>query len=174
MWMMSTHELLSEESRKPYGEAQTINRRRLLEASFWTCAGVASLAIAGVSTRFLVGHALEVTPGQWAKVDEIARLPIGEMHRIIYRVRSKDAWRSHERIGTLYAFSTDGAEYTVLDGTCTHLGCVVHWRAEQKQFRCPCHDGVFDRTGEVLNGPPPRPLVTVQTKIEEGVLYALI
>ncbi|MER3425504.1 MAG: menaquinol-cytochrome C reductase, partial [Nitrospiraceae bacterium] len=26
------------------------------------------------------------------------------------------------------------------------------------QFICPCHQGVFDKTGRNIAGPPPRPL----------------
>lgn len=171
---MNTQELTSEQTQKQYAETQTVNRRQLMEMGFWTCAGAAGLAVAGVSARFLVGNALDLTPGQWAKVEEIAKLPAGEMHRIIYRVRGKDAWRSKENIGALYAFSADGADYTVLDATCTHLGCAVRWRAEEDRFGCPCHEGYFSRDGSVVSGPPPKPLTKVQIKIEEGILYALI
>lgn len=171
---MNTHELISEQRQEQYGETQTIGRRQIMEASFWTCTGMVGLAATGVSVRFLIGNALEITPGQWAKVDEVAKLTAGEMHRITYRIRAKDAWRSREQAGTLYVYSTDGVEYTVLDATCTHLGCIVHWRTEQEHFSCPCHEGYFDRDGSVLSGPPPAPLAKVQTKIEEGVLYALI
>lgn len=171
---MNTQELTSEGPPRQFGKEETFSRRKLLEAGFWTCAGMAGVAVAGVSARFFVGNALEVTPGQWAKVDEIARLPAGQMHTVIYRVRTKDAWRTTERTGALYAFSANGIDYTVLDATCTHLGCIVHWQEEREQFSCPCHEGFFSRTGEVLGGPPPRPLASVQTKIEEGVLYALV
>lgn len=171
---MRTQELVSDRPQEHHSEAQTLNRRQLMEAGFWTCSGVAGLAIAGVSVRFLTGNALEATQGQWAKVDEIANLPSGQMHRVTYRLRTKDAWRTSERKGALYAYSADGVEFTVLDATCTHLGCIVHWRAEQERFSCPCHEGYFSRDGNVISGPPPEPLAKVQTKIEDGVLYALI
>ncbi|MBI3170732.1 MAG: hypothetical protein HYZ22_19800 [Chloroflexi bacterium] len=35
----------------------------------------------------------------------------------------------------------------------------------------PCHDGHFDAVGNVLSGPPPRPLDEFVTKIENGNLY---
>lgn len=41
---------------------------------------------------------------------------------------------------------------------CTDLGCLVSWNKEREQFVCPCHRGVFDRTGKNIAGPPPRPL----------------
>lgn len=41
---------------------------------------------------------------------------------------------------------------------CTDLGCLVSWNKEREQFVCPCHQGVFDKTGQNIAGPPPRPL----------------
>ncbi len=41
---------------------------------------------------------------------------------------------------------------------CTDLGCLVSWNKEREQFLCPCHQGVFDKTGRNIAGPPPRPL----------------
>lgn len=50
---------------------------------------------------------------------------------------------------------------------CTHLGCVVPWRADEEsedsvassgRFNCPCHGSIFNRYGEVKGGPAPRPL----------------
>jgi cytochrome b6-f complex iron-sulfur subunit len=41
---------------------------------------------------------------------------------------------------------------------CTDLGCLVSWNKERQQFVCPCHQGVFDKAGRNVAGPPPRPL----------------
>jgi cytochrome b6-f complex iron-sulfur subunit len=41
---------------------------------------------------------------------------------------------------------------------CTHLGCIVAWNEQRRQIDCPCHAGVFDISGRVVSGPPPRPL----------------
>lgn len=41
---------------------------------------------------------------------------------------------------------------------CTDLGCLVSWSKEREQFICPCHQGVFDKSGKNIAGPPPRPL----------------
>lgn len=40
------------------------------------------------------------------------------------------------------------------DTRCPHLGCKVHWEAENDRFFCPCHQGVFDRDGVAVSGPP--------------------
>jgi ubiquinol-cytochrome c reductase iron-sulfur subunit len=56
------------------------------------------------------------------------------------------------------------AEYLVLVGTCTHLGCLPKQRFEAGMaemgptwpggFFCPCHGSRFDLAGRVFNGSP--------------------
>jgi Rieske Fe-S protein len=57
---------------------------------------------------------------------------------------------------------------------CTHLACAVLWRAGENHLACPCHDGVFDpATGEVLAGPPPRPLPSVRLREDARGIWAV-
>jgi Rieske Fe-S protein len=57
---------------------------------------------------------------------------------------------------------------------CTHLACAVLWREEDELLECPCHDGVFDpATGEVVAGPPPRPLPRVELREDGGGIWAV-
>ena len=151
-----------------------MSRRRFLEIGFWTATGAAGLTVSGAGLRFLVGNSLDPKPEHWVEVGSVADLPSFQVHRATYRVRTTDAWREAEESGILYAFSDDGATYTVLDATCSHLGCNVKWKEETHQFACPCHEGRFSREGIVVSGPPPRSLRQLSTKVENGVLLALI
>jgi nitrite reductase/ring-hydroxylating ferredoxin subunit len=57
---------------------------------------------------------------------------------------------------------------------CTHLSCAVLWRPDRGRLECPCHDGVFDpATGEVVAGPPPRPLPKVILQERDGAIWAV-
>src|SRR5215469_11545667 len=57
---------------------------------------------------------------------------------------------------------------------CTHLSCAVLYTGDGKHLHCPCHDGLFDAaTGDVLAGPPTRPLPIIQLAIHNGVIYAV-
>lgn len=49
---------------------------------------------------------------------------------------------------------------------CTHLGCLVPWDEAQGRFACPCHAGQYSRVGEVLAGPPPRPLDLFEVRVD--------
>lgn len=55
---------------------------------------------------------------------------------------------------------------------CTHLGCVVYWVSDERQLECPCHEGVFDVTGEPVSGPPERPLGRIEVEVREGTIWA--
>jgi cytochrome b6-f complex iron-sulfur subunit len=58
--------------------------------------------------------------------------------------------------------------YLALWQRCTHLGCTVPWRADEKQFHCPCHSSLFNTKGEVIGGPAPRPLDLFPMEIVDG------
>lgn len=53
-----------------------------------------------------------------------------------------------EKEGYFYALST----------VCTHLGCIVNWKAQEEIIACPCHGSRFNKLGEVTGGPAPKPL----------------
>jgi Rieske Fe-S protein len=57
---------------------------------------------------------------------------------------------------------------------CTHLACGVLWEARQEELVCPCHEGRFSAsTGEVLAGPPPRPLPVIELEERDDGVYAV-
>jgi cytochrome b6-f complex iron-sulfur subunit len=53
------------------------------------------------------------------------------------------------------ALVTDtGSGIVALSNVCPHLGCKVHFEAAQGKFVCPCHQGVFEKDGTAVSGPP--------------------
>jgi cytochrome b6-f complex iron-sulfur subunit len=48
--------------------------------------------------------------------------------------------------------------FIALSRVCTHLGCLVNYSKEKQILICPCHAGTYDLEGNVLSGPPPKPL----------------
>lgn len=59
-----------------------------------------------------------------------------------------------------------GKGFVALSKVCTHLGCLVEYEKDKNRLICPCHAGTFDLEGNVLSGPPPRPLSKVALKVE--------
>jgi cytochrome b6-f complex iron-sulfur subunit len=58
-----------------------------------------------------------------------------------------------------------------LSTVCTHLGCTVYWQKDKKLFYCPCHQDQFDENGNVLSGPPPRPLDSYRVEIDDRNVF---
>jgi Rieske Fe-S protein len=68
----------------------------------------------------------------------------------------------------VYLVRTGDQNVRALQSTCTHLGCRTSYDRKSKLILCPCHGGVFDVEGHVVSGPPPAPLPTLSTRIEDG------
>jgi len=58
-----------------------------------------------------------------------------------------------------------------LSARCTHLGCIVKWNADKQEIECPCHGAVFDTKGNVVSGPPPKPLPPIRVGVRNGKIY---
>jgi len=67
-----------------------------------------------------------------------------------------------------------GGELRAFSAVCTHLGCLVRWEPEMEHLYCACHGGMFDRGGQVVGGPPPRPLPQYPAEVREGQVFVKI
>jgi Rieske Fe-S protein len=57
---------------------------------------------------------------------------------------------------------------------CTHLQCPVLPEVETGRLHCPCHAGYFAlATGDVLAGPPRRPLPRIRLDVRDGTVHAV-
>ena len=65
----------------------------------------------------------------------------------------------------------DGS-WRAFEQKCTHLSCAVFYQPAADKIQCPCHNGWFDaRTGNVLQGPPPRPLKRLEVVVKGEEIY---
>lgn len=63
-------------------------------------------------------------------------------------------------------------DFIALSSVCPHLGCKVHWEAQNDRFYCPCHNGVFNPSGLGTEGPPKgQSLGRYPLLIENGLLF---
>jgi cytochrome b6-f complex iron-sulfur subunit len=73
--------------------------------------------------------------------------------------------------GSRITVTNTGTEFIALSTKCTHLGCQVYWKKDEKVFYCPCHEGYFSSRGEVLRGPPPKPLNSYKVEVIDKAIY---
>lgn len=62
--------------------------------------------------------------------------------------------------------STKDKGFIAFSKVCTHLGCLVKYDKDRQLFICPCHAGIFNLNGNVVSGPPPKPLQKFAVRVE--------
>ena len=60
---------------------------------------------------------------------------------------------------------TGDGQFKAFNAVCTHLDCTVQYKADTSQIWCPCHNGLYDLSGNVVSGPPPRPLESFKVNL---------
>lgn len=137
---------------KPSAQPDSAARRDTLGMLLWGALGIVVAPAAYVAARFVAPPAKQVSQAMAGSPAEI-----GAEGRIL-KVGTTDAIVLRDSGNELYA----------LDLRCTHAGCTVRWRPAERTFACPCHGGRFDSAGDVLEGPPKRPLVQLELRTEGG------
>ena len=122
-------------------KAGTSRRRLLTNAVMWGGVAVGYGIGAFHFLRYLVPLG-EKTKYRELFVGPVDQLEVGESRQI--KAPNGDTF--------LMARTPEG--FRVLSDVCPHLGCKVHWQAEEKTFLCPCHMGIFDAEGKAVSGPP--------------------
>jgi Rieske Fe-S protein len=100
-----------------------------------------------------------------AKIEGAVRLAPGSSLNFQYPTTKDSAILVRTLDGELHAFGQK----------CTHLSCPVYFERAHQRLECPCHDGAFDvKTGNVLFGPPPRPLDPIKLEVRpDGEVWAV-
>lgn len=127
--------------------------------------GGALSALLGV---FAVRPARAAAPERWIRAGTLGNLTPNVPVPRVLSVPRADGWYRARARETVFLVWDGAKQVKVFSATCTHLGCQVLWDGEAKKFRCPCHGGVYDVSGHVLEGPPPRPLTTIDARVDSA------
>ena len=125
--------------------------------------GAAFSALLGV---FAVRPARGATTERWIRAGTLGDLTPNVPVPRVLSVPRADGWYRARARETVFLVWDGAKQVKVLSATCSHLGCQVLWDGKAKTFKCPCHGGVYDVSGHVLEGPPPRPLTTIDARVE--------
>lgn len=142
----------SEESREKQGSI--LSRRNFLKQflRYFNLMAVAAF-FAGVITYLIPPRKSIVKVGGWQKVATREKLKKGVFSTTYFVLPIFLIKRQND----LAAFSA----------ICPHLGCIVKWDEEKREFPCPCHASSFTIEGKVTGGPArPYNLLEFRVKVE--------
>lgn len=107
----------------------------------------------------------------WTSVGKLVDFEVGVPKYLQVKRHIVDGWVTEDAPIGIQVVRTTESDVVVFDPHCTHLGCPLSWSSGAEAFECPCHGGSFKATGEVISGPPPRPMIRYETKTEGGELF---
>jgi menaquinol-cytochrome c reductase iron-sulfur subunit len=151
-----------------------LGRRRFLSIATLSIAGFIGTAMLVPAVAYIIGPALKRKSDQnWIKLGIASKVELNTPTLFKVTVENQTGWIASEEELSFYVYTENGRDYIAMSNICTHLGCRVRWVDDQQQFFCPCHNGIFDKEGLVVSGPPPRPLDRYEVKVENDQLYLL-
>jgi menaquinol-cytochrome c reductase iron-sulfur subunit len=154
---------------------QNISRRDFIKATSAFVGGLIGVVVGLPTMIYLLSPSLrKAEDGSVIEIGPLENFPIDIPTRVEFTRIEINGW---ERTGTnygLYVVRRNVGEVRVFSDICTHLGCRVTWDSDQGHYISPCHDGHFDILGNVVSGPPPRPLDEYITTIENGNLLVTL
>jgi Rieske Fe-S protein len=155
-------------------EEKRVNRRDFLGMMTWSIGGLIGAAMGIPAIAYILGPVLQRDQAQnWIRLGAISKVEIGTPTLFKAKIERKTGWIVSEEEIAAFVLTENGRDFIAMSNICTHLGCRVRWIAEQEQFLSPCHNGIFDKAGDVVSGPPPRPLDRYEVKVENDQLFVL-
>jgi Rieske Fe-S protein len=151
---------------QPSPPSPSSGRRRALLIFVNTTVGLLGAGLAALLGVFALRPAAAQATARWVRAGTTEDLnPDVPVPRVL-SVPRVDGWYRERARQTVFLVWDGGKNVRAMSATCTHLGCQVLWDGTGERFRCPCHGGVFDVAGQVVSGPPPRPLDTIEARVD--------
>ena len=151
-----------------------LKREGFLKVAILGIGGFIGLSLGIPAVGYVISPAQTENQSQeWIRVGSTTKVEVGTPTLFKIKIERTTGWIVNEEELSVYVLTEDGRDYVVMSNICTHLGCRIRWIAEKGQFFCPCHNGVFNKNGDVVSGPPPKPLNRFEVKIENNEIFVL-
>ena len=144
-----------------------MHRRRALILFINTAVATIGAGLSAVLGAFALRPAASAQPDRWVRAGLTAELTPHVPAPRVLSLSRQDGWYRERARETVFVVWDGATSVHVMSATCTHLGCQVRWDTDATKFRCPCHGGVFDAQGHVVEGPPSRPLDRIEARIDD-------
>ena len=147
---------------------QELSRRDFMDRSIKAISAFIGVTMGVSAVGYLISPALQPVQEQWLQLARVSQVETGTPTLFTITLSKTTGWVKSEINLAYFVYTTDAANFVVMSNICTHLGCQTHWNAAAGLIVCPCHGGQFDVRGNVIGGPPPRPLKHVEFKMDEN------
>lgn len=156
----------------PGSDAGELDRRSFMVRVIAVIGGGITAALGIPAAIFVTGSARQAEgEGEWIRLGSVSSVEVGAAPALMKAsVSRRVGYLVEEQEVSVFVTTPNGADFTVLSNICTHLGCRVRWVDDRDGFFCPCHNAIFGPEGEVVQGPPPRPLDRFEVMVEDGQL----
>lgn len=148
------------------------SRREFMMKSTIGILGIGMSGVLGINIgRYFLSPIWEEAVEGFIPICSLEALKEGEPISLDYVKRKKDGWETHDVSDSMWLLRQEKNVVIAFDKSCTHLGCPYNWSPDEGVFKCPCHTATFSKTGEVLSGPPERPLDRYPVRVENNMVY---
>ncbi len=154
-------------------DSHEVQRRDFVNIVLAGVGSVIGLIIGIPAIAYLISPAAKVQEEEaWIPLGPLEVYPLDEPTLFSYTRTKVNGWEKTVNSYGAYVwrFGEGESDLKVYSNMCTHLSCRVTWKEDTSIYLCPCHDGRFNEEGEVVAGPPPKPLFEFEYKVEEGEL----
>lgn len=144
-------------------EESQVTRREFCNFLFLTSSAL-FVGAAGFAGKYAIDAQGTELHYAYLKIEDAGAMQPGTALNFRYPNEEDTAILVRARDGEFYAYGQK----------CTHLACPVYYAKEANRLECPCHEGGFAvETGNVLYGPPPRPLDKIIVEVRGGEVWAV-
>jgi menaquinol-cytochrome c reductase iron-sulfur subunit len=149
-----------------------ITRRNFMSMATWAIGGLIGLGMGIPAITYVLSPAKKNEASQdWISLGSATKVELNTPTLFKTTIKKQTGWIITDQEISIYILTENGRDFIAMSNICTHLGCRVRWISEEEQFFCPCHNGIFNKDGNVAGGPPPRPLDRFEVKVEGDQLY---
>jgi menaquinol-cytochrome c reductase iron-sulfur subunit len=149
---------------------EAISRRRFLEKLSISLGGFCAALVGLPLIGFVIAPLFRKVPEQWVTLGNVDAFEVGKTVTVTVIDTSPLPWAGITAKNAVWLRRESENSFIAFSANCTHLGCPVRWMEGAELFMCPCHGGVYYKDGNVAAGPPPRPLVRYNVRVENGVV----
>jgi len=140
-----------------------VDRRRFL-----TYLSQAFLALWGLGAAAVVGAYLKAPEKRERDAERMVSAGLLDDYRI------GEGRLVRHGVSPFYVVRLDASRVLALSAVCTHVRCILGYDPARRTLVCPCHDGRFDLSGNVLSGPPPRALPGYPVSVRAGEIFVQV